>query len=110
MQQFDEVTTHPAFVAGAGAFVSLILARKMTAIQAVLAWVAGWCCAYYLAPFVITYFGLTTEAQKIGSGFLIGAFGLQITAMIYDVIGVIRENPRATLTAVVDILLKRKGG
>ncbi|MCA3067479.1 MAG: hypothetical protein ING73_11230 [Rhodocyclaceae bacterium] len=110
MAQFDDVAGHPAVAAGFGAFVSLVLARKMTALQSLISWLAGFFCAIYIAPAVIN--GWPDMAKWVGAGgiyFAVGAFGLQFTAMLYDVISVIRENPRATLTAVFDILLKRKG-
>jgi hypothetical protein len=109
VSQFDEVAGHPAVAAGFGAFVSLILARKMTALQSLLSWLAGFFCAIYLAPAVIN--GWPNVSSWVGAGgihFAVGAFGLQLTAMLYDFIAVIRENPKATLTAVFDILLKRK--
>ncbi len=110
MAQFDDVASHPAVAAGFGAFVSLILARKMTILQSLLSWLAGFICAIYLAPAVINSWPVL--AASVGAGgihFAVGAFGLQLTAMLYDFIAVIRENPKATLTAVFDILLKRKG-
>ena len=108
MTQFEDVTNHPAFAGGVGAFVSLILSRKMTWTQSVLAWLAGWACAVYLAPILMNWSALMASGGG-GTSFLVGAFGFQVIGIFYDIFLVLRDDPRATLSMVIDIL-QRKGG
>ena len=102
----NDVAAHPAVAAGFGAFVSLILARKMTTAQALLAWVAGFGCAMYISPIVVGHFQ-SLAAYERGVTFTVGVFGLQLAAIAYDVLIIVRENPRASLAALFDALMKR---
>ena len=107
MAQPDDITNHPAIAAAAGAFVSMVLARKMTPLQALVSWCSGFLCAWYGTSLLIGWLPWLLPYER-GATFVVGVFGLQIVAVIYDVGVVLREDPKATLMAVVDILLKRK--
>ena len=106
--QYDDIIKHPAIAAALGAFVSLALARKMTILQALLSWMAGWSCAVYLAPALMLWSPTLAQSEP-GTAFLVGAFGLQIVAIFYDICVVLREDPKATLGMVIDVLQRKKG-
>lgn len=105
--QVNAAAAHPIVAAGFGAFVSLVLARRMTPVQALIAWVAGFGCAIYLSPLIVAYWPWLANYER-GVTFSVGVFGLQLTAIIFDLLIVIRENPRATASAAINLLLRRK--
>jgi len=107
MTQFDDTINHPVVAGGLGAFVSLILARKMTAPQALLSWIAGFACAIYLAPVLIVWWPWLGKSAA-GTTFAVGMFGLQIVAIFYDICVVLKDDPQATISMVLDVLRRKR--
>ncbi|MGG2041157.1 holin [Burkholderia gladioli] len=65
--------------------------------QKAISFVSGVAIAYYVGPFVIMLAHITEDSQKLGTGFLVGLFGLAVTKELFkeinsaDLIGAIKR-------------------
>ncbi|HDR9288088.1 TPA: holin [Burkholderia multivorans] len=84
-----------------GAIGSLIalgfIGEGLTRKQKVVSFLSGAAVAYYVGPLVIWIAHITDDSQKLGTGFLVGLFGLAITKELFkeintaDLIGAIKR-------------------
>ncbi len=98
------------FAAAAGAILAKVLPGAVGSLialgfigeglswrQKAISFASGVAVAYYVGPLVILLAHITEDSQKLGTGFLVGLFGLAVTKELFkeinsaDLIGAIKR-------------------
>ena len=80
----EAITKSPFFVGLLGSFVALRGAPGATWKERAFNLTSGTLLAGYLSPAIIEYFHLQTPAMQSAAAFVVGLFGLNLTATIVD--------------------------
>lgn len=80
----ESVAKSPFFIGLLGSFVALRGAPGLTWRERAFNLVSGTLLAGYLSPALVEYFHLTTPATQSAAAFVIGLFGLNLTAAVVE--------------------------
>lgn len=81
--QIHRAASSPFAVGLLGSLIALRVTPGATWIERITNVVCGTCMAGIVSPAVAEYFGLTSPAMQSASAFVVGLFGLNITATVF---------------------------